>query len=45
MTAIDGRMLDHYRRHPVILVRLSAIDREALRDVLSMSWRLTARPG
>ena len=35
---------DYYRRHPVVLVRLSGIDREALRDVLSMSWRLTARP-
>jgi hypothetical protein len=33
---------DHYRRHPVVLVRLAAIDREALRDVLGMSWRLTA---
>jgi hypothetical protein len=33
---------DHYRRYPVVLVRLSTIDREALRDVLSMSWRLTA---
>jgi hypothetical protein len=32
---------DYYRRHPVILVRLSEIDRDALRDVLSMSWRLT----
>jgi hypothetical protein len=34
-------LTDHYRRHPVVLVRLSAIDRDALRDVLSMSWRLT----
>lgn len=33
---------DHYRRHPVVLVRLSTIDRETLRDVLTMSWRLTA---
>jgi hypothetical protein len=30
-------LTDHYRRHPVILVRLSAIDREALRDVLAMT--------
>lgn len=37
-------LTDHYRRHPVVLVRLSGIDRDALRDVLSMSWRLTARP-
>ena len=38
---------DYYRRHPVVLVRLSRIDRDALRDVLSVSWRLAlakARP-
>jgi hypothetical protein len=38
---------DYYRRYPVVLVRLSRIDRDALRDVLSMSWRLAlvkARP-
>ena len=34
-------LTDHYRRHPVVLVRLSAIDREALRDLLATSWRLT----
>ena len=34
-------LTDHYRRHPVVLVRLSGIDRDTLRDVLSMSWRLT----
>jgi hypothetical protein len=33
---------DSHRRHPVVLVRLSRIDRETLRDVLTMSWRLTA---
>jgi hypothetical protein len=32
---------DYYRRHPVVLVRLSRIDRDALRDLLSASWRLT----
>jgi hypothetical protein len=31
---------EYYRRHPVVLVRLSRIDRDALRDVLSVSWRL-----
>jgi hypothetical protein len=31
---------DYYRRYPVVLVRLSRIDRDALRDVLSVSWRL-----
>jgi hypothetical protein len=29
------------RRYPLVLVRLSRIDRDALRDVLAMSWRLT----
>ena len=31
---------DYYRSHPVVLVRLSRIDRDALRDLLSASWRL-----
>jgi hypothetical protein len=31
---------EYYRRHPVVLVRLSRIDRDALRDLLSVSWRL-----
>ena len=33
---------DYYRKHPVVLVRLSGINRDALRDVLSASWRLAA---
>ena len=40
-------LTDYYRRHPVVLVRLAHIDRDALRDLLSVSWRLTlpkARP-
>ena len=32
---------DYYRPHPVVLVRLSQIDRDALHDLLAMSWRLT----
>jgi hypothetical protein len=32
---------DYYRSYPLVLVRLSRIDRDALRDVLSVSWRLT----
>ena len=32
---------EYYRPHPVVLVRLSRIDREALRDLLAMSLRLT----
>lgn len=34
-------LTDYYRRHPVVLVRLSRIDRDALHDLLSVSWRLT----
>lgn len=34
---------DYYRRLPVVLVRLSRIGGEALRDVLSSSHRLTQR--
>lgn len=34
-------LTDYYRRHPVVLARLSRIDRDALRDLLSMSRRLT----
>jgi hypothetical protein len=33
---------DDYRRYPIVLVRLSRIDRDALRDLLSASWRLTS---
>jgi hypothetical protein len=32
---------DYYRSYPVVLVRLSRIDRDALHDLLSVSWRLT----
>ena len=32
---------DYYRRYPLVLVRLSRIDRETLEDLLKMSWRLT----
>ncbi|MDO8680504.1 MAG: MmcQ/YjbR family DNA-binding protein [Acidobacteriota bacterium] len=35
-------LTDYYRRYPLVLVRLSRIDRDALRDLLSVSWRLTA---
>jgi hypothetical protein len=35
-------LTDYYRRYPLLLVRLSRIDRDALCDVLSVSWRLTA---
>jgi hypothetical protein len=31
---------DYYRPYPVVLVRLSHLDRDALRDLLSVSWRM-----
>ena len=34
-------LTDYYRSYPLVLVRLSRIERDALRDVLSVSWRLT----
>ena len=33
-------LTDYYRRYPLVLVRLSRIDRDGLRDLLSGSWRL-----
>ena len=32
---------DYYRPYPIVLVRLSQVDRSALHDLLSVSWRLT----
>lgn len=34
-------LTDYHRKYPVVLVRLSRIDRDALRDLLSVSRRLT----
>jgi hypothetical protein len=31
---------EYYRPYPVVLVRLSHLDRDALRDLLSVSWRM-----
>ena len=36
---------DYHRGNPVVLVRQSRIDRDALRDLLSVSWRLTLAKG
>jgi hypothetical protein len=41
---------DYYQRYPLVLARLSRLDQEALRELLSISWRLTLaksgrRPG
>ena len=32
---------DYYSKYPLVLVRLANVGRDALRDVLSVSWRLT----
>ena len=32
----------YYRRYPLLLVRLSRVDPDALHDLLSVSWRLTS---
>ena len=34
-------LTDYYGTHPVVLVRLSRIDRDALHDLLMVSWRLS----
>ena len=34
-------LTEYHRRHPVVLARLSRLDRDALKDLLSMSRRLT----
>ena len=33
---------DYYERLPLVLARLQRLDRNALRDLLTVSWRLTA---
>ena len=33
---------DYYQPHPVVLVRLSRVDDDVLREVLAISWRQTA---
>ena len=35
-------LTDYYRHYPLVLARLSRIERDALRDLLSVSWRLTS---
>jgi hypothetical protein len=36
---------DYYRRYPVVLVRLSFLKREVLRELLAGSWRMAAAKG
>ena len=38
-------LTDHYERHPVVLARLSRLNSDALRDLLSVSRRLTLAKG
>jgi hypothetical protein len=33
---------DHYLNYPTVLVRLSRIDRNSLRDLLGMAWRFVS---
>jgi hypothetical protein len=35
-------LTDYYKPYPLVLVRLSRVHRDALHDLLSVSWRLTA---
>ena len=32
---------DYYSKYPLVLVRLAHVGRDALRDLLAVSWRLT----
>jgi hypothetical protein len=38
-------LTEYYERHPVVLVRLERIHPDALRDLLSVSWRLASAKG
>ncbi len=35
---------DHYLNHPMVLVRLSRIDRSSLKELLGMAWRFASTP-
>ena len=34
-------LTDYYRAYPLVLARIPQLDRDALRDLLMVSWRLT----
>ena len=36
---------EYYERHPVVLVRMEQLEHDALRDLLSVSWRLAMKKG
>ena len=36
---------EYYEKHPVVLVRMELLERDALRDLLSVSWRLAMKKG
>lgn len=35
-------LTDHYVNHPTVLVRLSRMDRNSLKDLLGMAWRFVS---
>jgi len=35
-------LTDYYRSYPLVLVRLSRVEPDALHDLLTVSWRMTA---
>jgi hypothetical protein len=35
-------LTDYYRSYPLVLVRLSRVEPDALHDLLSVSWRMTS---
>ena len=37
-------LTDHYRGYPTILIRLSKVDRDHLRELITESWRRLAPP-
>ena len=38
-------LTDHYVNHPVMLVRLSKVHQDALKDLLLMAWRFVSASG
>lgn len=48
LIAADPRtyyLTDHYVNYPVVLVRLTLVHRDALRDLLRMGWRFMSTRG
>ena len=48
LTAADPKtyyLTDHYVNYPIVLVRLSRVHHDALRDLLLMAWRFVSTRG